>query len=83
MAATMVVPAYVVTATNQPNAFNPQNQNSRFRKGELSFVGRLHMIMFMDLKELALNIVVEWLAYLILVQEVPDSNLSLQTGCPD
>jgi hypothetical protein len=27
--------------------------------------------------------VVEWLAYLILVQEIPDSNLSLQTGCPD
>jgi hypothetical protein len=37
MAATMVVPAYVVTATNQPNAFTAQNQNSRFRKGELKF----------------------------------------------
>jgi hypothetical protein len=31
----MVMPTYVVAAANQPNAFTPQNQNSRFRKGEL------------------------------------------------
>jgi hypothetical protein len=35
MAATMIMPTYVVAAANQPNAFTPQNQNSRFRKGEL------------------------------------------------
>lgn len=33
MAATaMVMPTYVVAATNQPTAFTPQNQNNRFRK---------------------------------------------------
>lgn len=34
-ATAMVMPTYVVAATNQPAAFTPQNQNSRFRKGKL------------------------------------------------
>jgi len=34
-ATAMVMPTYVVAAANQPPAFTPQNQNNRFRKGEL------------------------------------------------
>lgn len=34
-ATAMVMPTYVVAATNQPAAFTPQNQNNRFRKGKL------------------------------------------------
>jgi len=34
-ATAMVMPAYVVTATNQPAAFTPQNQNNRFRKVQM------------------------------------------------